>query len=93
MNKTIDDYMNDPDIVNEPKALREIHAVRLMIYDEIKNMTASERTAYFNQSGEAVSKKYGFKLLGKTGDSLPDGAASSGNAAYEGGAYGFLHEN
>jgi hypothetical protein len=26
-----------------------------------KNMTAVERTAYFNQRGEVVAKKYGFR--------------------------------
>jgi ethanolamine ammonia-lyase large subunit len=57
MPKTIEDYMNDPEIANEPSALREIHAIRLKIYDEIKNMTVEERTAYF--SGSAA------RLLGK----------------------------
>ena len=57
MKKTLDDYMNDPDIINEPSALREVHAIRLMIYDETKNMTKEERTAYY--SGSAV------RLLGE----------------------------
>ena len=47
MKKTLDDYMNEPDIINEPSALREVHAIRLMIHDETKDMTAAERTAYF----------------------------------------------
>jgi hypothetical protein len=47
--KTLDDYMNDPDIINEPMALREVHAIRLMIHDETKDMTAAERTAYYHQ--------------------------------------------
>jgi len=55
--KTIDDYMNDTDLKNEPSALREIHAIRLMIHDEIKDMTAMERAAYFNGSAA--------RLLGK----------------------------
>ena len=50
MKKTFDDYLNDPDIVNEPRALREVHAARLMIQDETKGMTAAERTAYFRES-------------------------------------------
>ena len=37
--KTLNDYMNDPDIINEPMPLREVHAIRLMIYDETKDMT------------------------------------------------------
>ena len=50
MKKTIDDYLNDPDLAGEPSALREVHAIRLMIHDEIKGMTTAERTAYFNGS-------------------------------------------
>ncbi|MCL1927295.1 MAG: hypothetical protein FWG07_00690 [Treponema sp.] len=52
MKKTLDDYLNDPDLVNEPSALREIHAIRLMIHDEIKDMTTAERTAYFNRGSD-----------------------------------------
>ena len=48
MNKTLDDYMNDPDIINEPMPLKEIYAARLKIHDETKNMTAEERAAYYN---------------------------------------------
>ena len=50
MKKTLDDYLNDPDLANEPSALREVHAIRLMIHDEIKGMTTAERTAYYNES-------------------------------------------
>jgi hypothetical protein len=49
MIKTIDDYLNDPDLADEPSALREIHAIRLMIHDETKDMTVAERTAYFHE--------------------------------------------
>jgi hypothetical protein len=49
MKKTLDDYLNDPDLVNEPFALREVHAIRLMIYDETKDMTAVEKTAYYRE--------------------------------------------
>jgi hypothetical protein len=50
MTKTIDDYLNNQDLVNEPMALREVHAARLLIQDETKGMTAEERTAYFHES-------------------------------------------
>jgi hypothetical protein len=43
--KTLDDYMNDPDIINEPMALREIHAIRLKIHDERKGMSIAEYNA------------------------------------------------
>jgi hypothetical protein len=50
MMKTIDDYLNDPELANEPQALREVHAARLMIQDETKGMTAAERTAYYHET-------------------------------------------
>ncbi|MCL2481072.1 MAG: hypothetical protein FWF38_05125 [Spirochaetaceae bacterium] len=59
MNKTLDDYMNDPDIINEPMPLRKIHAIRLMIYDEIKDMTPEERTAYYNEGARSTFSKLG----------------------------------
>jgi hypothetical protein len=40
--------LNDPDLANEPQAIREVHAARLMIQDETKGMTAEERTAYYH---------------------------------------------
>jgi hypothetical protein len=45
MTKTIDDYLNDPDLANEPDALREVHAIRLKIHDERKGMTVVEYNA------------------------------------------------
>jgi hypothetical protein len=50
MTKTIDDYLNDPDLADEPQSLREVHAARLMIQDETKDMTATERTAYYHEA-------------------------------------------
>jgi len=50
MTKTIDDYLKDPDLADEPSALREIHAARLMIQDETKGMTAAEKTAYYHEA-------------------------------------------
>ncbi len=47
--KTLDDYMNDPEIIHEPMALREIHAIRLKIYDETKDMTMTEYNAYVHE--------------------------------------------
>ena len=40
--KKLEDYMKDPTVVNEPMPLREVYAIRLMIYDETKNMTPEE---------------------------------------------------
>jgi hypothetical protein len=52
----LDKYMNDPDIVNEPMPLREVHAIRLMIWDEIKDMTPEERAAYYNDNRDAATE-------------------------------------
>jgi hypothetical protein len=49
MTKTLEEYMNDPDLAGEPEALREVHAIRLKIHDETKGMTAAEHTAYFHE--------------------------------------------
>jgi len=68
MKKTIDDYLNDPDLANEPSALREVHAARLMIQDETKGMTVAERTAYYH--GSAV------RLLGKEAAKMIDAGAN-----------------
>ena len=45
MKKTLDDYMNDPDIAKMREPWREIHAIRLKIQDETKDMTFEERKA------------------------------------------------
>jgi hypothetical protein len=50
MTKTLDEYLNDPDLVGEPEALREVHAIRLLISDETRGMTAAEHTAYFHEA-------------------------------------------
>jgi len=50
--KNLDEYMNDPDIIDEPMGLREVHAIRLRIHDETKNLTFEERSAYFREGAE-----------------------------------------
>jgi len=55
-------YMNDPDIVNEPLPLREVHAIRLMLHDETKHMTSEEHAAYVNREAQAVIEEYGLKV-------------------------------
>ena len=52
--------MKKPDTI-----LDEIHATRSKIEEKIKNMAVSEQTAYFNRSGEAAAKKYGFRRIEK----------------------------
>jgi len=50
--------MKKPDTI-----LDEIHAIRRKIEETTKGMTVSERTAYFNRTGEAVARKYGLKRI------------------------------
>ena len=50
--------MKKPDTI-----LDEIHATRRKLNEMTKDMTSSERTAYYNQAGEAAAQKYGFKRV------------------------------
>ena len=61
--KTLNDYMNDPSVVDEPMPLREVHAIRLMIYDETKDMTSAEKTTYYNDSLKEIQGKYNIKVV------------------------------
>ena len=66
MKKTYEDYYNDPDIINELPAMREIHAIRLMIQDRTKEMTPEERTAYYNEStARLFGEETAAKLMAK----------------------------
>jgi hypothetical protein len=47
--KTVDDYMKDPDILETPEYLREIHAIRRVIQEETRDMTSVEQDAYIHQ--------------------------------------------
>jgi len=76
MTKTLDDYMNDPDLANELEPLREIHAIRLMLRDETKGMTAAERVAHVNRNAEAflatIGEKLRYDLAGKDGSIIDE---------------------
>jgi hypothetical protein len=48
--------------------LDEIHATRRKLFEVTKDMTSSERTAYFNKAGEAAAKKYGLHRIASTKD-------------------------
>ena len=52
--------MTKPDTI-----LESIHATRRKLHETTKDMTTSERTAYYNQVGEAAAKKFGFKRVAK----------------------------
>jgi hypothetical protein len=61
---TIDDYTKLPELAGEPDALRQIHAIRLMIHDETKNMTAEEKRSYHNNNRKETDAH--FARLGVT---------------------------
>jgi hypothetical protein len=62
--KTIDGYLNDPRITNDPDmqdvpfCIKKIHAARLKIQDETKDMTPLERTRFYNNDG--IPPKYAY---------------------------------
>ena len=51
----------------------EIDTIRDKIYDEIKDMTPGEETAYFNAIAEEARKKYNFRVV----KSAKEGAAET----------------
>ena len=55
-------YMDDPDIINEPLPLREVHAIRLMLRDETKSMTPEEHADYINAQARDIIEKLGLKV-------------------------------
>ena len=69
MKKTLESYMNNQDIINEPMPLREIHAIRLMIHDETKDMTPEERTSRVSAASSALLRQHGIRL--KTVEATP----------------------
>jgi hypothetical protein len=58
--KTIDDYMNDPRLLEEPEMdepVRKIHAARLMLQDETTGMSGAEKAAFINtRSRETLAR-------------------------------------
>ena len=50
--------MKKPDTI-----LDEVHATRRKLYEATKDMTSSERIAYFNRNAENVAHEYGFKIV------------------------------
>ena len=55
-------YINDPDIVNEPMPLREVHAIRFMLQDKTKHMSPEEHADFVNKEAQAIIDKYRLKV-------------------------------
>jgi hypothetical protein len=57
--KTVQDYLNDPRLLNDPgmaaalEPVREIHAARLMLQDETAHMTTAEKIEFHNNNAKA----------------------------------------
>jgi hypothetical protein len=69
--KTVQEYMNDPRIVNDPEMLdatdliKEIHAIRLRLQDETAAVTADQMDEYRRKEREKIDAdcaRLGFKL-------------------------------
>jgi hypothetical protein len=58
--KTVQDYMNDPRILNDaglmagPEEIREVHAIRLKHHDETAGMTAADEADYYTRKAAAL---------------------------------------
>jgi len=73
--KTVQDYLNDPRILNDPdmaealEQIKEIHAIRLMLQDETAGMTSEEEIEYLNKKAAAflapMGKSLCYDLVGK----------------------------
>ena len=63
--KTIQEYMNDPRMLNDPamavalEPVKEIHAIRLMIQDETIGMSVMEKAAYNKRDAEVLFTSLG----------------------------------
>ena len=51
--------------LNEPNAMKEIHAIRADNYERTKNMTPEERSRLRSESAKDIAEKYGFRIVSK----------------------------
>ena len=59
MQKTFDDYLNDPRIKDEPMGLRITHAMRFKVQDDIEGMTPAEEAAYHQEKARSAFSRIG----------------------------------
>jgi crotonobetainyl-CoA:carnitine CoA-transferase CaiB-like acyl-CoA transferase len=66
--KAVQDYLNDPRLLNDPdmaealEPVREIHAIRLKIQDETAAMSTAEKIEFLNREAEAFLAPMGKSL-------------------------------
>ena len=46
----------------EPRVMRELHAIRAKHHEETKHMTAEERAKATNEAARKIAEKYGFEF-------------------------------
>ena len=49
-------------MMNEPRAMREIHDIREKIYEKTKNMTEKELTNFYTDAAHQVEEMYNIKF-------------------------------
>jgi len=66
--KTVQEYLSDPRMLNDPymaealEPVKELHAIRLKIQDEIGNMTIKNRIDLLNKEAEDFLSPLGKSL-------------------------------
>ena len=55
--------MNDPSVAHMQMPLREVKAIRLMIYDEEKEMTPEELKTQHQQFKQRMREQYGLEFI------------------------------
>jgi hypothetical protein len=69
--KTVQEYMNDPRFLNDPgmagalEPIKEIHAIRLKIQDEMAGMSLEEKIDSLNKEAVAMGFSLCYDLEGR----------------------------
>jgi len=52
-------------ILNEPNAMKEIHAIRAENFEQTKNLSPEERSRLRRETTMPVAEQYGFRIVPK----------------------------
>ena len=61
--KSLEDYLNDPTVAKMPMPLREVKAIRLMIYDETKDMTSEQLREHYDRIKQRTKREFGLNYV------------------------------